>query len=64
MALSSSWIPLPQENELHKAVQKFEADFIRQALAKVDGKKGQAAKILGIHRNTLINLEKKLGISE
>ncbi len=55
---------LPQENELHKAVQKFEADFIRQALAKAGGKKGQAAKILGIHRNTLINLEKKLGISE
>jgi DNA-binding NtrC family response regulator len=58
-------LPFPSESEdikLFKAVQKFEADFIRQALQKSGGKKGKAAKMLGIHRNTLLQLEKKLGL--
>ena len=47
---------------LSEAVQKFESGFIRQALRKAGGKKGKAAKMLGIHRNTLVQLEKKLGL--
>jgi DNA-binding NtrC family response regulator len=52
--------PGPQAVSLDEAVLKFEADFIKKALEKTDGKKGEAAKLLGIHRNTLINLEKKI----
>jgi DNA-binding NtrC family response regulator len=50
------------ETTLNQAVQKFEADFIRKALKKAGGKKGEAAKLLGIHRNTLLQLNKKLNI--
>lgn len=55
--------PQAEEENLHKAVQKFEADFIQIALKKAGGKKGKAAKLLGIHRNTLIQLEKRLRIN-
>jgi len=47
---------------LYKAVRNFEADFIRQAIDQAGGRKGKAAKLLGIHRNTLRGLEKKLKI--
>jgi two-component system response regulator AtoC len=53
---------LPGTNEvrLESALKKFEYEFIKQALEKAGGNKGDAAKQLGIHRNTLRNLEKKL----
>ena len=35
------------------AKQEFERRFISRALARADGKVGQAAKMIGIHRNTL-----------
>jgi DNA-binding NtrC family response regulator len=54
--------PGSEETNLEEAVQKFEADFIRQAIKKAGGKKGEAAKLLGIHRNTLLQLEKKLNL--
>lgn len=44
---------VPSDIKLFKAVKQFEAGFIRQALEKTGGKKGKAAKMLGIHRNTL-----------
>ncbi|OGC22861.1 hypothetical protein A2291_08780 [candidate division WOR-1 bacterium RIFOXYB2_FULL_42_35] len=47
-----------------EAVRKFEAKFIQKALQKSSGKKSQAAKLLGIHRNTLSNLEKKLSLED
>ena len=50
------------EKRFKEAVMKFEAEFIRSALDKAGGKKSRAAKMLGIHRNTLIQLEKKLKI--
>lgn len=49
------------ESNLRDAEKKFEAEFIRQAIEKAGGSKGRAAKILGIHRNTLLKLEKKFG---
>lgn len=52
----------PQEGNFFEAVQKFEAKFIKKALQKSGGKKSQAAKLLGIHRNTLTNLQKKLDL--
>jgi len=54
----------PNETKFKAAVKRFEADFIRQALEKAEGKKGKAAKTLGIHRNTLLQLEKKLKIKD
>ncbi|MFA4858729.1 MAG: sigma-54 dependent transcriptional regulator [Candidatus Margulisiibacteriota bacterium] len=45
---------------LKEASQKFEANFIEKVLAKAGGSKTRAAKMLGIHRNTLLALEKRL----
>lgn len=45
---------------LHDASVKFESAFIKKALEKSGGKKSHAAKLLGIHRNTLLQIEKKL----
>lgn len=47
---------------LKEALIRFESSFISQAIAKAGGRKGEAAKILGIHRNTLRNRQKKLKI--
>lgn len=52
--------PGSKTTNLHEALRKFEADFIRQVLKKASGKKSNAAKLLGIHRNTLLQIEKKL----
>ncbi|MBI5699386.1 sigma-54-dependent Fis family transcriptional regulator [Candidatus Saganbacteria bacterium] len=46
--------------DLKQASMKFEASFIKKALQKAGGNKGQAAKLLGIHRNTLLQIEKRL----
>lgn len=56
-------IPTRTETKLRDAVKRFEAEFIREALDKAGGKKGRAAKLMGIHRNTLIQLERKLKIN-
>ena len=45
---------------LKEALQRFESDFIKKVLEKAGGSKSKAAKLLGIHRNTLLQLEKKL----
>ena len=45
---------------LKEATEKFEAEFIKRALEKAGGSKVKAAELLGIHRNTLLKLQKKL----
>ena len=35
------------------ARQEFERRFISRALARAEGKVGRAAKMIGLHRNTL-----------
>ena len=45
---------------LRLASMKFESEFIKKALEKAGGRKNKAAELLGIHRNTLIQIEKKL----
>lgn len=42
------------------ATMKFESAFIRKALEKAGGSKVKAARLLGIHRNTLLQIERKL----
>lgn len=38
---------------LEEAVGEFEKKFIRRALERSKGNRSRAAKVLGIHRNTL-----------
>jgi len=38
---------------LEEAVVEFEKKFIRRALERANGNQSRAAKVLGIHRNTL-----------
>jgi DNA-binding NtrC family response regulator len=55
-------LPGADETRFKDAVRKFESEFIKQAISKAGGKKGAAAKKLGIHRNTLLQLERKYKI--
>ena len=48
--------------ELKKAIRAFERQHILTVLQAVDGKRSQAARQLGIHRNTLRTKTKELGI--
>jgi DNA-binding NtrC family response regulator len=57
-------LPEATETNLFEAVRKFEADFIKRALEKTGGKKSEAAKLLGIHRNTLLGLRKRLKLKD
>ena len=38
---------------LEEAVIEFEKKFIRRVLERLNGNQSRAAKVLGIHRNTL-----------
>ena len=38
---------------LDEALSEFEKKFIQSALTKTDGNQTKAARILGVHRNTL-----------
>jgi Fis family transcriptional regulator, factor for inversion stimulation protein len=38
---------------LEEAVEEFEKKFIRRVLERANGNRCRAAKLLGIHRNTL-----------
>ncbi len=38
---------------LEEAVVEFEKKFIKRALERANGNRSRAAKVLGIHRNTL-----------
>ena len=38
---------------LEEAISEFEKKFIKRALERANGNQSRAAKLLGIHRNTL-----------
>ena len=46
-----------------EAINEFEKRFIRRALDRSKGNQSRAAKLLGIHRNTLSRTMAELGIS-
>lgn len=48
--------------ELREAVQTFERDFIRKALEQAQWNQTAAARLLGIHRNTLLAKMEQLGL--
>jgi len=51
-----------QNLSLREAIQAFEKEFIQGVLAATKGNKTEAARRLGIHRNTLLAKTKELGI--
>jgi DNA-binding NtrC family response regulator len=51
---------LPVEGiDLRAAVARFEESLIRQALARTNGNKNRAAKLLGMNRTTLVERMKR-----
>jgi DNA-binding NtrC family response regulator len=51
---------LPEEGiDLRAAVEEFESDLIRQALAKTGGNKNKAAQLLRLNRTTLVEMVKR-----
>jgi len=51
-----------EQLSLREAVQSFEKQYIQDVLGAVNGNKTEAARRLGIHRNTLLTKTKELGI--
>ncbi|MCX5726331.1 MAG: sigma-54 dependent transcriptional regulator [Candidatus Saganbacteria bacterium] len=49
--------------DLNKATEDFEKDYIKQALIEADGNQTRAAKILKMHRTTLVSKMESLGIN-
>ena len=54
--------PSSLEGGLKAAREDFEKQYIKAVLEQVEGNQGNAAKILGIHRNALFNKMKGLGL--
>jgi transcriptional regulator with GAF, ATPase, and Fis domain len=50
------------ESDFRAAVDRFQSDLIRDALARSGGNKKEAAEFLGLNRTTLIEKIKKLGL--
>lgn len=48
---------------LEEALTKFEKEYIQKALSKTNDNRHEAAQLLGIHRNTLFNRMKALGLA-
>jgi DNA-binding NtrC family response regulator len=51
-----------EQTSLKKAVQAFEKQYIQSVMEAANGNKTEAARRLGIHRNTLLSKTKELGI--
>ncbi|MGY8739061.1 MAG: AAA-type ATPase lid domain-containing protein, partial [bacterium] len=55
---------IPSEGiNLRDAVESFEANLIEQALARADGNKAKAARLLNVSRTTLIEKIKRMNLS-
>jgi transcriptional regulator with PAS, ATPase and Fis domain len=61
---SSQQAVVPEKDGLLKARDSFERQFILKALKRTQGNQSEAARILGIHRNTLIQKMKALDLKE
>ncbi len=53
-------LKIDSDMDYKDASMRFEAAFIKKAIEKAGGHKNQAAKMMGIHRNTLLQMERKL----
>jgi DNA-binding NtrC family response regulator len=53
---------LERAAEERMTLEQLEAAYIRRVLQLVGGKKGEAARILGIHRKTLLEKRRRFGI--
>ena len=61
-AFDGEAIPGGDEATSASAVDRFQSDLIRDALARSGGNKKEAAEFLGLNRTTLIEKIKKLGL--
>jgi DNA-binding NtrC family response regulator len=52
-----------EQTSLKEAVQAFEKQYIQSVMEATNGNKTEAARRLGIHRNTLLTKTKELGIA-
>lgn len=52
------------EGRFKDACKDFERQYIKAVLERVDGNQAKAAKILGLHRNGLLNKLKNLGLKK
>jgi DNA-binding NtrC family response regulator len=60
---SRGWMHLTSEGlDFNEAVHAYEKNLIRQALALCGGNKAKAAELLRLHRTTLVEKIKKLGL--
>ncbi|MBI4833204.1 MAG: sigma-54-dependent Fis family transcriptional regulator [Planctomycetes bacterium] len=50
--------------QLEEALTRFEREYINKALIKSGNNRQEAAQILGVHRNTLLNRMRVLGMKE
>jgi len=48
--------------DLRNAIDLFQSDYIKNALARFDGNKSQTGKALGVDRSNFQRLLKRLGI--
>ena len=59
-SLGSSLAALPDAGiDLRAAVEEFESNLVRQALARTNGNKNRAAQLLGLNRTTLVEMVKR-----
>ncbi len=56
--------PLPESRDYKSALQAFERAYISEVLMKTCWNRTLAARIMGVHRNTLLMKMKSLGIRE
>lgn len=48
--------------ELFAAVDHYQNNLIRQALARTDGNRNRAAQLLGVNRTTLVEMIRRRGL--
>ena len=54
---------LPAEGiDLRAAVDLYETNLIKQALARTNGNKNRAAQLLGLNRTTLVDMVRRKGL--
>jgi len=49
-----------EDLSLKEALRQFESQFIKRVMDKTGGNQSEAAKIMGVHRNTIVSKVKKL----
>jgi DNA-binding NtrC family response regulator len=63
--VASAFTELPEEGiDFYQAIDRYETELIRAAMAKAGGNKARAARLLRLNRTTLLEKIKKKGLDE